>query len=297
MVSCTRASSPSRSEIFCSASVLACVQRRRLFRKDCTCRFKLAVDDACFCFLAFGSYFSEIASRLWIARSISMIICSCRRFSWSNRSSMRWISFFMAVASAWPMLGSSTCCISRSRSILRSQSMIWRSASTSSALSCPTDLRCRPMDLSSRRHLASMPLSFCWKPSSTSSVAPCTSAAFLSLLWNASLMRLTSRCKAFVSSSSSRISWRCPSSNALVRSFFCSSTIFLFLWSLKLACKRSNSEQMPKRSVCLTSHVLCICAQAAVSSRTSFCIWLSFASCGPAWCSSRSECSCRSLLP
>mmetsp|Transcript_113034 Transcript_113034/g.314317 ORF Transcript_113034/g.314317 Transcript_113034/m.314317 type:complete len:307 (-) Transcript_113034:608-1528(-) len=287
MVSCTRASSPSRSEIFCSASVLACVQRRRLFRKDCTCRFKLAVDDACFCFLAFGSYFSEIASRLWIARSISMIICSCRRFSWSNRSSMRWISFFMAAESACPTFGSRASCISFSRVILRSQSMTWRSASKISWDMSPFSARTRSMDRSVSKHLVSISLSFCTNSISIIWFEFCKAVVFWSCFTMDPLMRSMSKRRCFIAFSSSLISFFCDSSCPSMRSFFCSKTIFRFFWSLTLEPMRSVSAEMDSNCVCFWIQSFCMSEHSLLRSAICFFMCLSFASWGPATSPSR----------
>mmetsp|Transcript_17470 Transcript_17470/g.38043 ORF Transcript_17470/g.38043 Transcript_17470/m.38043 type:complete len:332 (-) Transcript_17470:1650-2645(-) len=80
--------------------------------------------------------FIEIMSRRRIAFSISWISFSCCRCSSDCRSSIRWISFFMASTMSPPMVGSRASCISFSSWILRSHSMICRSASISSASTC-----------------------------------------------------------------------------------------------------------------------------------------------------------------
>mmetsp|Transcript_119335 Transcript_119335/g.338383 ORF Transcript_119335/g.338383 Transcript_119335/m.338383 type:complete len:247 (-) Transcript_119335:1937-2677(-) len=161
MVCCSCERSPSRWEIFCSMSEFAVLHSLRLFLSDCTWRLRFEAVDDCLSFLTFGSYFNAIASRLWMVRSISRIICSCRRFSCSRRSSIRWISFFMACASAWPMFGSSASCISFSRVILRSHSSTWRSASRMSCVIWVLSSLTRSMECSTSMHEPSISLSLC----------------------------------------------------------------------------------------------------------------------------------------
>mmetsp|Transcript_80926 Transcript_80926/g.203596 ORF Transcript_80926/g.203596 Transcript_80926/m.203596 type:complete len:314 (+) Transcript_80926:430-1371(+) len=281
MVCCSWESSASRSEIFCSASELACVQSRRLFLKDCTCLFKLAVVDACLFFLAFGSYFKEIASRLWMARSISMIICSWRRLSCSSLSSILWISFFMAAESAWPTFGSSASCISFSRVILRSHNRTWRSASKISLDMSPFSSRTRPMFVSMLRHLASISFNFCTNSISIIWFEFWSSADFASCFTTLLFMRSMSKRRCFMELSSSLISFRWDSSWPSILTFFCSSTIFLFLWSFTLLFIRSVSWEMVSSCVCFWIQSFCMSAHSLVRSVIVFFMCFSLASCGP----------------
>mmetsp|Transcript_88319 Transcript_88319/g.189677 ORF Transcript_88319/g.189677 Transcript_88319/m.189677 type:complete len:250 (-) Transcript_88319:1903-2652(-) len=198
IVLCSCCRSASRWLIFCSASEFACVQSRRLFFSDCTCLFRFVAVEADLLFFALGSNFRVMASRLWMARSISMIICSCRRFSWSRRSSMRWISFFMAEESAWPMLGSKASCISLSRVILRSQRRTWRSASRISCVIPAFSSLIVSTERSMSKHWPSISLSFCTNSVSIMTFELESSFDFVSFFITWPFMRSMSKRKCFM---------------------------------------------------------------------------------------------------
>mmetsp|Transcript_9071 Transcript_9071/g.15586 ORF Transcript_9071/g.15586 Transcript_9071/m.15586 type:complete len:401 (-) Transcript_9071:1484-2686(-) len=150
--------------------------------------------------------FIEIRSRLKIAFSISVMSFSCCRASSVLRSSMRWISFFMASTMSPPMVGSKASCISFSSWILRSQSMICRSDSISSASTCffssaQRSIFCSSLTASASRSFSRETMSI----SSTKLSLASISCSCVFLLMSA-LMRPRSLCMAFMAMSSSLIS-------------------------------------------------------------------------------------------
>mmetsp|Transcript_37106 Transcript_37106/g.73869 ORF Transcript_37106/g.73869 Transcript_37106/m.73869 type:complete len:279 (-) Transcript_37106:1398-2234(-) len=253
-----------------------------LFLKDCICLLMFAVEDEAFAFLAFGSCFSWIASRLWIARSISMIICSCRRLSWSSRSSMRWISFFMAAESACPTLGSSASCISFSKVILRSHSSTCLSASRICCVMSPFSSRTFSMERSVSKHFDSISLSFCTKSFSIIWLKFWSSVVLASFFTTAPFMRSMSNRRCFMELSKSLISFFCDSSWASMRSFFCSSTTFRFCWSFRLVFSRSVSADTDSNWVCFWIQSFCMSPHSFCMSAMAFFMCLILASWGPA---------------
>mmetsp|Transcript_58448 Transcript_58448/g.153906 ORF Transcript_58448/g.153906 Transcript_58448/m.153906 type:complete len:308 (-) Transcript_58448:1468-2391(-) len=282
MVCCSCASSSSLCEIFASASELACVQSLRLFLRDWTCRWMFAELPAFLLCLALGSYFSAMASRLWMARSISMIICSCRLLSWSRRSSMRWISFFIAEESAEPTLGSRASCISFSRVIFLSHSSTWRSASRISAVMLFFSSLTCSMFLSMSRHLPSISFSFFTKSISSIWFWFEIDAALVSFVTKPLFMRSMSKRRCFMEFSSSLISFRWPLSWPSMRTFFCSRTILRFFWSFTMLRRRSVSVEIPRSCVCFVIQSFCMSAHSFVSLVISALMPFSLASCGPA---------------
>mmetsp|Transcript_13298 Transcript_13298/g.35475 ORF Transcript_13298/g.35475 Transcript_13298/m.35475 type:complete len:357 (+) Transcript_13298:113-1183(+) len=123
-----------------------------------------------------------------MARSISPSMCSSRFLSCAKRSFMRWISFCMALTSVAPTSGSRACCVSLSRAIFFSQSIISRSDSA-------TSLRRR----------------------SFSALSSTTCASTLSASCSMSARRCTNSCSSWwLSLASVDRSWRCLEMSVLI---------------------------------------------------------------------------------
>mmetsp|Transcript_22027 Transcript_22027/g.55550 ORF Transcript_22027/g.55550 Transcript_22027/m.55550 type:complete len:343 (-) Transcript_22027:2472-3500(-) len=214
-------------------------------------------------FFAFGSYLSWMTSRLCTARSISLMICSCRRFSCSSRSCIRWISFFIAVVSSSPTDGSSACCISCSRWIFRCHSMICFSASMVSSSICAFSRFISSMWPSILVQTASMSLSFATNSCSEHSASLTRVAAWDSYLAIWPFMRSMSCFNSRTLCSNCFTSLSIASTSRSLRIFFCSNIIFLCFMSAMAAFTLSAAACSSRILCCRFSHSFCCTAHAA----------------------------------